>query len=162
MPGGGEVVEGPLGVRVVQGDPVDDETERGELLFLALVVGLPQLAAAAVEDLAGERVAGLAAVELRKKPPAQRLEKALEEVRSAGSRRRAGASANGSFTQQRRTQKAENERTVATCRFHVAGAQPPHASTTARSSFRPQTHSNGRSEPGPAQRSRCSRPRVCA
>jgi hypothetical protein len=35
-------------------------------------------------------------------------------VRSAGSRRRASASANGSPTQPRRTQKAENERTVAT------------------------------------------------
>jgi hypothetical protein len=58
-------------------------------------------------------------------------------VRSAGSRRRARASANGSPTQPRRTQKAENERTVAACRFHVAGAQPPHASTTARSNSRP-------------------------
>ena len=31
--------------------------------------------------------------------------------------------------------------------FHVAGAQPPHASTTARSSSRPVIHSNGRSGP---------------
>jgi hypothetical protein len=39
--GGGEVVEGPLGVdRVVEGDAVDDEAERGELFFLALAVGL--------------------------------------------------------------------------------------------------------------------------
>jgi hypothetical protein len=52
--GGGEVVEGPLGVdRVVEGDAVDDEGERSELFFLALAVGLAQLAAAAVEDLAG-------------------------------------------------------------------------------------------------------------
>jgi hypothetical protein len=39
--GGGEVVERALGVdRVVEGDAVDDEAERGELFFLALVVGL--------------------------------------------------------------------------------------------------------------------------
>ena len=38
--GGGEVVEGALGVdRVVEGDAVDDEAERGELFFLALAVG---------------------------------------------------------------------------------------------------------------------------
>ena len=39
--GGGEVVEGALGVDgVVEGDAVDDEAERGELFFLAVVVGL--------------------------------------------------------------------------------------------------------------------------
>ena len=41
VPGGGEVVEGALGVDgVVEGDAVDDEAERGELFFLAVVVGL--------------------------------------------------------------------------------------------------------------------------
>jgi len=41
VPAGGELVKGALGVdRVVEGDAVDDEAERGELFFLALVVGL--------------------------------------------------------------------------------------------------------------------------
>ena len=72
VPGCMEVVEGALGVdRVVERDAVDDDVERGELFFLALVVGLAEFAAAAVEDLAGERVAALAAVELGEDAPAQ-------------------------------------------------------------------------------------------
>ena len=75
-----EVVEGALGVdRVVERDAVDDEAERGELFFLALVVGLAELAAAAVEDLVGERVAALAAVELGEDAPTQRLVVAVVE-----------------------------------------------------------------------------------
>ncbi len=39
--GGGEVVEGALGVdRVVEDDRVDDQAERAELFFLALAVAL--------------------------------------------------------------------------------------------------------------------------
>ena len=80
VPGSVEVVEGALGVdRVVERDAVDDEAERRELFFLALVVGLAELAAAAVEDLAGERVAALAAVELGEDPPTQRLVVAVVE-----------------------------------------------------------------------------------
>jgi hypothetical protein len=41
VPSSVEVVEGALGVdRVVERDAVDDEAERRELFFLALVVGL--------------------------------------------------------------------------------------------------------------------------
>ena len=43
---------------------VDDQAERIELFFLAFAVGLAQLAAAAVADVAGEAVAAFAAVEL--------------------------------------------------------------------------------------------------
>ena len=54
----GDVIEAALGVdRVVEDDSVDDQSERAELFFLALVVGLAELAAAAVADVAGEAVA---------------------------------------------------------------------------------------------------------
>ena len=63
--GGGDVLEGTLGVdRVVDDDRVDDQTERPELFFLALAVGLAQFTAAPVADVAGEAVAAFAAVEL--------------------------------------------------------------------------------------------------
>ncbi len=52
--GGGDVVQGAL---VVDDDRVDDQAERAELFFLAFAVGLAQLSAAAVADLAGESVA---------------------------------------------------------------------------------------------------------
>lgn len=72
--GGGEVVEGALGVdRVVEDDRVDDQAERAELLLLALAVALAQFAAVAVADVAGERVAALAAIELGEVPPAEGL-----------------------------------------------------------------------------------------
>ena len=55
-PGRGEVVKGALGVdRVVE----DDQAERAELLFLALVVALAQFATVTVADVAGEGVAAL-------------------------------------------------------------------------------------------------------
>ena len=61
----GDVIDGALGVdRVVEDDGVDDQAEGAELLFLAFAVGLAQLAAAAVADIAGEAVAAFAAVEL--------------------------------------------------------------------------------------------------
>ena len=70
----GEVVEGALGVdRVVEDDRVDDQAERSELFLLALAVALPQLAAVAVADVAGEGVAALAAVELGQDAPPERL-----------------------------------------------------------------------------------------
>ena len=63
--GGSDVIDGALGVdRVVEDDRVDDEAECVELFFLAVAVGLAQLAAAAVADVAGETVAAFAAVEL--------------------------------------------------------------------------------------------------
>ena len=59
------LIEGALGVdRVVEHDAVDDQAERIELFFLAFAVGLAELAAAAVADVAGEAVAAFAAVEL--------------------------------------------------------------------------------------------------
>ena len=62
---GTEVVEGGGHVASVpESDGVDDEPEGAELVLLALAVGLAQLTAVAVEDLAGQRVAGLAPVEL--------------------------------------------------------------------------------------------------
>ena len=62
---GGDVIDGALGVdRVVEDDGVDDQAERIELFFLAVAVGLAELAAAAVADVAGEAVAAFAAVEL--------------------------------------------------------------------------------------------------
>lgn len=71
---GVEFVEGALGVDgVVEGDAVDDEAQSGELFFLALTVGLAQLAAAAVEDLAGQRMGAFAAVESGADPPANEL-----------------------------------------------------------------------------------------
>ena len=68
----GDVIERALGVdRVVENDRVDDQAERAELFFLAVVVGLAELAAAAVADVAGEAVAAFAAVELREDAPAE-------------------------------------------------------------------------------------------
>lgn len=55
---GGDVIEGALGVdRVVEDDRVDDQAECVELFFLAVTVGLAELAAAAVADVPGETVA---------------------------------------------------------------------------------------------------------
>jgi hypothetical protein len=76
----GDVIEGALGVdRVVENDGVDDQAERAELLFLALAVGLAELAAAAMADVAGEAVAAFAAVELDEDPPAEVLVVAVVE-----------------------------------------------------------------------------------
>src|SRR4030095_11657520 len=47
--------------------------------------------------------------------------------RSAGSAPRSRSQERASASQRRRRQNARNERTVATCRFQVAGAQAPHA-----------------------------------
>ena len=55
---------------VVESDGVDDEAERSELLFLAGLVGLVQVAAPAVEDVAGEGVAGFLAVQHDQDAPA--------------------------------------------------------------------------------------------
>ena len=78
VPGVGELAEGPLGVDgVVERDAVDDQPERGQLLFLAVVVVLAQLAAVAMEHLARERVTALAAIELGEDPPAQHFVVAL-------------------------------------------------------------------------------------
>src|ERR1035441_1537897 len=43
---------------IPQHDGVEDQAEGGELMFLAFAVGLPDLAAVAVADLAAEAVAG--------------------------------------------------------------------------------------------------------
>jgi hypothetical protein len=60
-----QVLERALGVDgVPEQDAVDDQPEGAELVLLPLAVGLVELAASAVEDGAGERVAALAAVEL--------------------------------------------------------------------------------------------------
>ena len=68
-------------------------------------------------------------------------------VRSTGSRRRSSPSAIGASSQPRRRQKPENDRSVATWRFHVAGAVWPHASRATRSSSRAPSRSIGRSAP---------------
>ncbi len=49
---------------VPQHDGVQDQAEGAQLVFLALPVGLAELAAGAVEDLAGQAVAGLLQIEL--------------------------------------------------------------------------------------------------
>ena len=60
-----EMIERALGVDgVVEHDRVQDQPERAELFFLAFAVGLAELAAAAVADVAGEAMAAFAAVEL--------------------------------------------------------------------------------------------------
>ena len=67
---GGDVIEGALDVdRVVN----DDQAERAELLFLTFAVGLAQLAAAAVADVAGQTVAAFAAVKVHEDAPAEAL-----------------------------------------------------------------------------------------
>ena len=77
---GGDVIDGALGVdRVVEDDGVDDQAERVELFFLAFAVGLAQLAAAAVADVAGEAVAAFAAVELDQDAAAEVLVVAVVE-----------------------------------------------------------------------------------
>ena len=73
--------------------------------------------------------------------------KGIALVRSTGSRRRSSPSAIGASIQPRRIQKPENDRSVATWRFHVAGAVWPHASRAARSSSRAPSRSTGRSTP---------------
>ena len=56
---GAELVDGGAGVAgVPQHHGVQDQAERAKLVFLAFPVGLAQLAALAVEDLAGEPVQG--------------------------------------------------------------------------------------------------------
>ena len=68
---GTEVVEGGGHVASVpESDGVDDEPQGAELVLLALAVGLAQFAAVAVEDLAGQCVAGLAPVDLGEDAPA--------------------------------------------------------------------------------------------
>ena len=77
---GGDVIDGALGVdRVVEDDGVDDQAKRIELLFLALAVGLAELAAAAVADVARETVAAFTAVELDQDAPAEVLVVAVVE-----------------------------------------------------------------------------------
>lgn len=49
---------------VPQHDCVDDESEGTELIFLTLTLALAKLPAVAVEDVSGERMAALGAVEL--------------------------------------------------------------------------------------------------
>lgn len=64
VPVGGEVVEGRLGVHgLPQHNYVDHEAEGVELVFLPDLVVLAELAALAVEDIAGQAVAGFAAFE---------------------------------------------------------------------------------------------------
>jgi len=75
-----DVIEGALGVDgVVEDDGVDDRSEGAELFFLAFAVGLSQLAAAAVADIAGRAVAALAAVELDQDAAAEVLVFAVVE-----------------------------------------------------------------------------------
>jgi hypothetical protein len=77
---GGDVIDRPLGVDgVVENDRVHDQAERIELFFLALVVGLAQLAAPAVADVTGESVAAFAAVELYQDAAAEVLVVAVVE-----------------------------------------------------------------------------------
>ncbi|MBA2716439.1 MAG: hypothetical protein H0U51_05185 [Propionibacteriales bacterium] len=64
-------------------------------------------------------------------------------VRSAGSRRRL-APTTRSPTQPRRRANATNDRVVARCRFHVAGAHVPHASVSAASIAAASTKPNKR------------------
>jgi hypothetical protein len=47
---------------IPEDEDVEGEAERGELVFLALAVGLAQFAAVAVEDHAGDGVAAFVAV----------------------------------------------------------------------------------------------------
>jgi hypothetical protein len=54
---------------IPQHDGVEDQAEGGELIFLAFAIGLPDLAAVAVADLAGEAVAGFLHGELPVHPP---------------------------------------------------------------------------------------------
>jgi len=57
--GGAELAERGVGVPgVPQHDGVQDQAERAELVLLPFAVGLAQLAALAVEDLAGQPVTG--------------------------------------------------------------------------------------------------------
>ena len=68
------MIEGALDVdRVVNDDRVDDQAERAELLFLTFAVGVAQLAAAVVADVAGQTVAAFAAVEVHEDAPAEAL-----------------------------------------------------------------------------------------
>ena len=61
---GGEVVEGGLGVDgLPQHDDVEHDAEGVELVFLADLVVLAELATVAVEYVAGQAVSGFAAVE---------------------------------------------------------------------------------------------------
>ncbi len=55
---------------VPQGEDVGDEPEGAELLFLARSVGLVDVTSPAMEDVPGELVACLLAVELHEDPPA--------------------------------------------------------------------------------------------
>ena len=54
---------------IPQHDGVEDQAEGGELIFLAFAIGLPDLAAVAVADLAAEAVAGFLHGELPVHPP---------------------------------------------------------------------------------------------
>jgi hypothetical protein len=59
-PLGTELAEGGVGVAgVPQHNGVEDQAERAELVLLPFAVGLAELAALAVEDLAGQPVAGI-------------------------------------------------------------------------------------------------------
>ena len=55
---------------VPQDDGVDDQPERAELVFLTFAVALPQFAALAMEDNAGQLVTALAPVDLGQNPAA--------------------------------------------------------------------------------------------
>ena len=62
--GRGEVVEGCLGVDgLPEDDDVDHHSERAELAFLSGLLVPGEFAEAAVEDVAGEPVAALAAIQ---------------------------------------------------------------------------------------------------
>lgn len=86
---GTEVVEGGGHVASVpESDGVDGEPEGAELVLLALAVGLAQFAAVAVEDLAGQRVAGLAPVAARWRRCDDGRPRALAEVHNDATRKR--------------------------------------------------------------------------
>ena len=62
--GGAEAIDGVVDVLGVPEDEgVEREAERAELVFLAIAVGLAQLAFVAVEDDSGDAVAAFVAVE---------------------------------------------------------------------------------------------------
>ncbi len=52
-----------------EGDGVQNQTEGAQLVYLAFPVGLAELAAGALEDLAGQAVAGFLQVELAADAP---------------------------------------------------------------------------------------------
>ena len=87
---GGEVVEGGLGVDgLPQHDDVEHDAQGVELVFLADLVVLAELATMAVEYVAGQAVSGFAAVEqvAPERPHSTRQRGALAEVVSCSAQR---------------------------------------------------------------------------